>query len=123
MRKINSIGYGGRIAAAAGIFLVAVPLTLLILNAILPFPGFKTWVYVSLAVGALVALSLIILLVIELKQDKKINAYYLGHRNMKMYLGNGAYECQSCGSRDVTAQDTACRVCGIRLINNIENRP
>lgn len=115
MKKINSIGYGARILGAAGIFLAAVPLALLALNAVLPFSGYKTWVYLSLAVGGLIAVFLAVLLAIELRQDKKMNAYYQKHSHGKAYLGNGTYECQACGSRDVTARDGRCRVCGIRF--------
>jgi hypothetical protein len=56
MRKINSIGYGAKITAAAGIFLIAVPLALLAISAVIPFRGLKTGVYISLAAGALIVL-------------------------------------------------------------------
>lgn len=115
MKKINSIGYGGRIAAAAGIFLAAVPLAVLALNTILPFTGYKTWMYISPAIGALIALFLIGPLAVELRQDKRMNAYYHKHSHMKMYPGNGIYEFQSWGNRDALARDAVCRAWGIRF--------
>lgn len=122
MKKINSIGYGGRIAAAAGLFLIAIPACLLVLNALTLVPAYKTFAYISLAIGGCIAVFLILLLIIEGKQDKKWNAFYRKQRNTKASLGSGRYECQACGSRDVYAHDTVCRVCGIRFINanNIE---
>ena len=122
MKKINSIGYGGKIVTAAGIFLIAVPLGLLVLGGIIPSPVLKTCVYISLAVGTLISLFLIVLLTIELRQDRRMNAYYRKRRHAKIHLGNGKYECQSCGSRNVTAHDSTCKACGIRFLdaNNVE---
>lgn len=113
MKKINSVGYGGRIAAAAALFLIVVPLCLYIAGRFLPVP--RICIRASLALGALIALFLAILLAIELRQDKRQDRYYRAHASSKLSLGDGRYECQSCGSRDVTAGDTVCRVCGIRF--------
>jgi|GEM_PF-1008410 len=121
MKKINSIGYGARIVVAGGIFLIVIPLARLAVNAVFPFSGIQVWVYISLAIGALIALSLTLLLVIELRRDKRMHAYYQKRNHKKVYLGGGTYECQSCGSRDVEVRDSSCKVCGIRFdANNVE---
>ena len=39
MKKINSIGYGDKILAAAAVFLIAMPLCLYIAGAMLSFPA------------------------------------------------------------------------------------
>jgi hypothetical protein len=114
VKKINSIGYGGGIATVAIVFLIAVPLCLQLVGSIwTPVPA--VIMYISLAIGGLTTLFLIALLTIEFKQDKRQNRFYRTHAHVKLPLGNGRYECQSCGSRDVSAHDTACRICGIQF--------
>lgn len=114
MKKINSIGYGDKIIAAAAVLLTAMPLCLYIAGAMLPFPA-AALIRISLAAGGLVILFLVALLTIEFRQDKKLIQYYALHQNIKLSLGNNRYECQSCGNRHLSAGDDICKVCGIRF--------
>lgn len=70
---------------------------------------------ISMALGSGILLFLILLLMVELRQDKRINRYYEHHRNRKLQIANTVYECQACGNRKLSAGDTCCAVCGSRF--------
>ena len=52
---------------------------------------------------------------------KKINQYYSEHKNVKIPLADGTYECGACGSRAIRADSVACNACG-RRFENIGNK-
>ena len=115
IKKINSIGYGCEILKLIMLFVL-----------IFPFLGFAIFsaahikIYlliadVSVKIGLVLLFGFCILLVIELKQDSKINRYYLEHKNTKSLLKNGNYECQTCGNCKVRAKDTFCSLCGTQF--------
>lgn len=126
MKKINSIGYGGKILGFAVIFTLILPsiiklIMLFYKNAILII-----FEKVSLGLGIIVVFFLCGLLAIEFHQDKIQDLYYETQKNVKLSLENGLYECQSCGSRTIKSEDKNCSACGILFNNkdkeNEENR-
>ncbi|HCL01560.1 MAG TPA: hypothetical protein DHW61_03955 [Lachnoclostridium phytofermentans] len=112
MKKINSIGYAHKIIGLAGLFLAIIPLCCHIFKLIFHAVLFSMFLYISLAIGFLVLLFFIGLLAAEFHQDKKIDRQYIDIWKTKLSLGNGFYECQSCGNRKVNSTDKSCRVCG-----------
>ena len=112
MKKINSIGYGHRILGAAAIFLIVIPACLFALSKMLLI-RFLPFAEVSLAFGFGILLFLLILLKIELFQDKKKARYFEAHRHTKLALKNGLYECQACGNQQVRPEHKTCAVCGV----------
>ena len=113
MKKINSIHYGSRVIAVGLIFLVLFPLAFWGVNQWLQNEALITAAYVSLIFGATIEIFFFVYLFIESKQDKMINEDYLRHRNMKIPLPDGKYECGNCGNRNVRASDSGCVACGI----------
>lgn len=113
MRRINSIHYGSRVIGIGLIFLGLLPLALWGVNQWLQNEALITTAYVSMIIGAAIEIFFFIFLIIESKQDKKIDADYQRHRKMKIPLPNGKYECGNCGNRNVRASDTGCVACGI----------
>ena len=113
MKKINSIHYGSRVIAVGLIFLVLVPVALWGLNQWLQNESLITAAYVSMSIGATIEIFFFVYLIIESKQDKKIDAEYQRHRKMKIPLPDGKFECGNCGNRNVSASDTGCIACGI----------
>ncbi len=112
MKKINSNRYGDRIIGLAALFLVPIPLCFYLLG-LLFREIFRVWIYYSLAAGLFILLSFSVLLSIEFYQDRMIERKYADVRKKKVLLGNGVYECQSCGNRKVDFMDNSCSVCGI----------
>lgn len=112
MKKIDSNSYAGRWVAVglapialAGVLRVAQVVWGIAIPARLPSA--------LLALGAIVLLGLGVLLVIELSQDRRLNAYHLRRRRTKLPLSTGLYECQGCGSQQVGREDSVCRACGM----------
>ena len=66
----------------------------------------------AFVIGGLILAVFACLLLIELRQDKKLNQFYREHRNMKIPLKDGKYECGACGNRNVGVNRTYCDVCG-----------
>ena len=120
MKKINSIGYGGKILACSAVFALVIPAVIKIITLFYPSTVLKNSMKISFVIGCLIFIFLIALLCIELHQDKKINSYYQTKKNQKIHIGNNEYECQSCGNRLVKIEDTNCNVCGV-LFNGDEN--
>ncbi len=114
MKKINSNGYGHKIIGAAAVFIAAVPSCLYLIE-LLSAKSLTVLKYISLAIGLTILLVFIELLSIEFYQDRKINREYANMRKTKLPLGNGEYECQSCGSKLVKCSDKSCGVCGIKF--------
>ncbi len=113
--KINSIGYGSKVLWLATLFLAGLPIGFYILGRAFYKSLFSSLTRISLLVGGLLLLSLLILLCVELHQDKKLNEKYAKLKFHKLPLSNGEYECQSCGNRRIGKRDTCCGVCGIRF--------
>jgi len=115
MKKINSIDYGHKIAFAIILFLMILPALLYLLSMLIRAEWLSLLIKTTMAIGSTILLFFILLLTIELHQDKKINHYFEKHRNRKLKITNTAYECQACGNRKLRAGDTSCPVCGSRF--------
>ncbi len=119
-RILNSNAYGLKALLVIGFFLIVLPL---MLYAGSSRPGLsKDLVQVllvlvkgSAAVGVILLAGFILLLAVELVQDRIIFRQYLKQRGKKKLVGGGLYECQFCGCRTVREFDTTCPVCGKRL--------
>ncbi len=78
--------------------------------------GFSRLLAAFLALsGAVLLLVLIVLLVIEAIQDRRMDRSYRRQRSHPLPVGNGWFECQYCGTRQVRAGDRTCPVCGREL--------
>lgn len=121
MKKINSIDYGGKVIGIGLIIGLLIPGILLMFNRYLQNRGVTVLAIILVAVGVLIIVGFLIHLFIELKQDKKINQYYSEHKNVKIPLADGTYECGACGSRAIRADSVACNACG-RRFENIGNK-
>lgn len=115
MKKINSIYYGGKIIGVGLLIGLLLPGILLLLNRGKDNMGINALAIILAAVGVLIISGFMIYLCVELKQDKKINQYYSKHKNVKIPLADGTYECGACGSRAVRADSVSCNVCGCRF--------
>jgi len=115
MKKINSIGYAHRIIGLAVVFLFLIPLLLYLSNSLLHLPILVMLIKWSLGFGGVIIIFLIVLLVIEFRQDKKMSKYFEDNKNVKMPLCNGLYECQVCGNKQVKREHRSCTVCGINF--------
>lgn len=118
MKKINSIGYADKIIGLATLFLILIPLLLYLAHSFFELSILLLLLKVSLGIGGVIIIFLTILLVIELRQDKKINKYYEDNKNIKIPLEDGLYECQSCGYRQVRHEHKSCSVCGVCFKNH-----
>lgn len=76
MKKINSNSYGGSIIGTGLLFLLLIPVGLGVLNTMLKFEFIRGVIVFSAVVGALIELFAILMLVIELHQDRIIDSYY-----------------------------------------------
>ena len=115
MKKINSINYGYKIVFAVILFLVILPVMFYLLSMLISAEWLSSLIKTSMVIGSAILLFFILLLIIELHQDKRINRYYEKHRNRKLQITNTAYECQACGNRKLRAGDKSCPVCGSRF--------
>jgi uncharacterized paraquat-inducible protein A len=114
MKKINSIWYGSVILKSGLLFSLVIPLLLFIISKITGSLEYLSLpIKLSSAIGVSILLFLAILLAIELKQDKRINATYSKNKNTKIELPNGYYECQNCGNQKLRKDEKICPVCGI----------
>lgn len=98
--------------------MVVVPCLMLLLRWFWPLPVFSVMLTVSLIIGGLLAVFLAGLLIIELRQDKRIARYYEKHQNRALPLSDGRYECQHCGSTRLKQGDKVCPTCGVRFEND-----
>lgn len=114
MKKINSIGYGAKVIFSGILFAVLIPIIILIVpykcSLLCSFSKISFWS------GILILILFFIWLKIELYQDKKMNDYYEKNKNRKLSIGDGKFECQACGNRQVKFEDARCSVCGIEFI-------
>lgn len=115
MKKINSIGYGAKIVAAGFIFFAIIPALLYLISLLWRSILLINLAKISILIGILIFSFLIILLTIELNQDKRINLFYQRKRASKMEIADGYYECQNCGNRKLRQRDQQCLICGVNF--------
>lgn len=106
---------GGRVPGAALLLLIPVPCVCLLLTRLTSSKLPLMAAGISLGAGAAVLLFLAVLLMVGLRQDRKIARYYDAHRNLRLPLENGLYECAACGCRRIRREDRSCIVCGVRF--------
>lgn len=76
MRKINSIGYGGKILNASLFFSLVIPGIIKIFTLFYQSAVLTVCAGVSFGFGIIIMLFLITLLMVEFHQDNKLNLYY-----------------------------------------------
>ena len=113
MKKINSIGYGDKILGCAAIFTLVIPGIIQAILFVHKSLTLAVCMKISFGIGIFISLFFVGLLTIELHQDKQMNKYFETQKNEKLKLGEGLYECQTCGNRTVKSEDKNCSVCGI----------
>ena len=113
MKKINSIGYGGKILGTSACFALLIPGTIKLVLLVYKSQIFVVFAKLSFWLGIAIALFLCVLLAVEFRQDKNCDLYYEDQKNTKLSLGKGMYECQACGSRTVKSTDKNCNICGL----------
>ena len=114
MKKINSINYGGKIISIGLIIMLVIPGLLMLINIILHDDTISLISKMLFWVGAFILICFTVHLFIELYQDKKIDKYYSKHKNVKIKLNDGRYECGACGSRNIGLNDKFCNTCGCK---------
>lgn len=118
MKKVNSVFYGSHIIGLGLLFLIPIPLLLYFTKRYFCSTFLSYAIGASIVIGIIVECAFGILLIIELHQDEKIQKYCQNHRNIKIKLEEGKYECQNCGNRMVKEQDEECSICGIKYVEN-----
>ncbi len=119
-RILNTNAYGAKALLGIGFFLVVMPVILSLgSNFLDPADALARLLLdmakISAGIGLVLLAAFLILLVVELAQDRIIFRQYLKNRSQKQPLGNGLYECQFCGCRTVRELDASCPVCGKRF--------
>ncbi|MBQ7944781.1 MAG: hypothetical protein IJ326_12050 [Lachnospiraceae bacterium] len=95
MKKINSIDYGGKVIGIGCIFALGIPIILLMINQVVALKLISILIIASVAIGGIILAGFFIHLAIELRQDKKIDAYYSRHKNIKLKISDTYYECST----------------------------
>ena len=119
-RFLNSNAYGAKVLLIIGFFLIVLPVMFYAGSTLPGLPMDQEQVLldlvkVSVSVGVILLAGFIILLVVELVQDKIIYRQYLNQRSKKQPVADGLYECQFCGCTKVHEFDVVCPVCGKSL--------
>lgn len=114
MRKINSNAYAGRIIALGlTATCAALGLRTLRTGGHLPLPpAIDTTL---LAAGLMTLAGFVVLLCIELRQDRRLAAHHARQRAIPHPLPGGRYECQACGNQRIRPGSFTCPTCGIRF--------
>ena len=115
MKKINSIHFGGRVIGIGLAVMLPIPGVLLGINRFLHHRWLEILAGGCFVLGAVILLGFALILRTELKQDKKIERYYGNHKNVKIKLSEGRYECGACGNRAVSKEQTHCGVCNCKF--------
>lgn len=115
MKKINSTRYGGRIIGCGLIFLVAVPFILYFLQTQFKIIFLSYLIGISIVIGIIIECFVAVILIVEFHQDKKIGQYCNAHKNIKVKLKDGRYECLNCGNLAVKKEDSECSLCGVKF--------
>lgn len=79
IKKINSINYGGKVIGIGLIFMLLISGLLLLFYKILVYEFLNIIAKVSFVIGLLILISFACLLMVELRQDKKLDQYYCKH--------------------------------------------
>lgn len=114
MKKINSIGYGGKVILVGIVFALIIPTLLYVISK----KGSVLWEIskISFGIGILILVIFFIWLQIELYQDNKLNENYESDKNKKLIVGKDTFECQACGNRRVRQSDKNCNICGNKFV-------
>lgn len=123
MKKINSINYGGKVIGVCLMSMLIVPSILQWLNTFLECYYISAIANLLFLIGTGILLCFVGLLLIEFRQDKRIDKYYSEHKNVKIELANGKWECSACGSRTICTDSTFCNVCGCRYEDRKDRTP
>ena len=123
MKKINSINYGGKIISVGLMIMFVIPGMLMLINTILDYGVILLISRLLFLVGAFILICFTVHLFIELYQDKKIDKYYSKHKNVKIKLSDGKYECGACGSRNIGSNDDFCNTCGCKYEDTEDKKP
>ncbi|MBE6024381.1 MAG: hypothetical protein E7231_14545 [Cellulosilyticum sp.] len=115
MKKINSINVGTKVLGIIMSLLLIIPGIGLGLKQIGLIRIGLVFIKGGLGIGGVVTVVSLILLLIELRQDRKIDAYFSSHHETKQRLSNGLYECQKCGNKFVKAEESYCKICGVQF--------
>ena len=121
--KINSIGYAYPVLSIVGLLLVILPLALYFCSWLLGLLGIKSpslllAIRISFTAGMSLLTLFVLLLAVEFIQDRILEKSALKHKNRKLLLKYGHYECQYCGSRKVLSSHTQCPTCGKSFLEN-----
>ncbi len=116
MKKINSIWYGGKVILLGIVLAIVLPIGIMIIP--FDFSMLHIISYISFTIGVIILVGFSVLLIIELHQDKKLNAYYHSQRIKKLVISEHKYECQVCGNREIKKDDTRCNICGAHFVDN-----
>ena len=74
--------------------------------------------WISAAAGGIVISTLLVLVFIELRQDKAIDHVYQKNHKTKLRISETYFECQNCGNKKVMEHQTSCPLCGITFTEN-----
>jgi len=114
IKKINSIHYGGKVIGIGLTTMILIPGILLWLNTFCECRITVILAKILFVIGGGILSGFACLLHIELKQDKEIDKYYSGHRNVKIKLNDEKYECGACRNRAVRTDSVYCNMCGCK---------
>jgi hypothetical protein len=99
-----------------GLFAVAIPAVLYGILLFWKQPEvslfLRSMLETSFTIGAVLFVILAGLIAVEQVQDHSFDLRYRKHRDRKLPLANGNFECQYCGNQQVKEKDKTCRVCG-----------
>ena len=123
MKKINSINYGGKIIGVGLMIMFVIPGMLMLINTILNYDVILMLSRLLFLIGAVILICFTVHLLIEFHQDKKVDKYYSKHRNVKIKINDGKYECGACGSRNIGPNDDFCNTCGCKYEQAEDKKP
>ncbi|OPJ62590.1 hypothetical protein [Clostridium oryzae] len=123
MKKINSNDLGGKVVGVIVMFCFIVPVLCYLLRKLFGFIPARILIIISLVIGGCISFFSIIILIIEFRQDRKLDMFYKNHRNSKMQLEDGILECQNCGNRKIKENDSFCASCGVVFTDYIDKAP
>ena len=122
MKKINSIHVATKVLGVILFFMMILPLCFWGMEQLGIISRGSPLIHISLIIGGSLAVGAFLLLVMELRQDRQLDVYFMSHRNQKLMLQNDLYECQNCGNKLVNEADTYCKVCGI-IFKEYQDKP
>ena len=114
MKKISSVGYAHKVLASAFVLLLTAGVTRVLFQQF-RFPFLRLTAALCALAGIAILIAFGVLLAVALHQDRRADFLYRQLRLRKLPLAGGRFECQTCGSREVDAQDTHCAACGVHF--------